>query len=111
MAKSQIRLLLADEHPMLRTGLRTVLGAEPDLLVVGEAGDGAAAVALVRRLKPDVVLMSPRLPRRDGAAATRDIVASGQSARVLLLAADLADPIAAAGLRAVCCPQTLRPRC
>jgi DNA-binding NarL/FixJ family response regulator len=100
VAKSQIRLLVADEHPMLRTGLRTVLGAEPDLVVIGEAGDGAAAVALVRRLQPDVVLMAPRLPLRDGAAATRDIVASGQSVRVLLLAADLADPIAAAGLRA-----------
>ncbi len=100
MAKSQIRLLVADEHPMLRTGLRTVLGAEPDLVVVGEAGDGAAAVALVRRLHPDVVLMAPRLPRRDGAAATRDILASGQAARVLLLATDLADPIAVAGLRA-----------
>jgi DNA-binding NarL/FixJ family response regulator len=93
-------MLVADEHPMLRTGLRTVLGAEPDLAVVGEAGDGAEAIALVRRLQPDVVLMAPRLPRRDGAAATRDILAAGESVRVLLLAADVSDPVAAAALRA-----------
>jgi DNA-binding NarL/FixJ family response regulator len=100
MPKSPIRLLVADGQPMLRTGLRTVLGAEPDLAVVGEAGDGAEAFALARRLRPDVVLMATRMPRADGAAATRDIVAMGLSVRVLLLAADLADPVAAAALRA-----------
>jgi DNA-binding NarL/FixJ family response regulator len=98
--KSPIRLLVADGQPILRTGLRTVLGAEPDLAVIGEAGDGAEAFALARRLRPDVVLMAPRMPRADGAMATRDIVATGLSVRVLLLAADLADPIAAVALRA-----------
>ncbi len=77
MPKSPIRLLVADGQPMLRTGLRTVLGAEPDLAVVGEAGDGAEAFALARRLRPDVVLMAPRMPLVDGATATRDIVATG----------------------------------
>jgi DNA-binding NarL/FixJ family response regulator len=100
VSKSPIRLLIADEQPMLRTGLRTVLGVEQDLAVVGEAGDAAAAVAQVRRLKPDVVLMAARLPRKDGAAATRDILATGVSVRVLLLAADVGDPVAAAALRA-----------
>jgi DNA-binding NarL/FixJ family response regulator len=100
MPKSPIRLLVADGQPMLRTGLRTVLGAEPDLAVIGEAGDGAEAFALAIRLRPDVVLMAPRMPRADGAVATRDIVATGLSVRVLLLAADLADPIVAAALRA-----------
>ncbi len=100
MSTSPIRLLVADGQPMLRTGLRTVLGAEPDLTVVGEAGDGAAAVALVRRLKPDVVLLAPRLPGQDGAATTRDILATAVPVRVLLLAVDVADPVAAAALRA-----------
>jgi len=85
---------------MLRAGLRTVLGAEPDLAVVGEAGDGAEAFALARRLRPDVVLMATRMLGADGAAATRDVVATGLSVRVLLLAADLADPVGVAALRA-----------
>ena len=97
MPKSPIRLLVADGQPMLRAGLRTVLGAEPDLAVVGEAGDGAEAFALARRLRPDVVLMATRM---FGAAATRDVVATGLSVRVLLLAADLADPVGVAALRA-----------
>ena len=100
MPKSPIRLLVADGQPMLRAGLRTVLGAEPDLAVVGEAGDGAEAFALARRLRPDVVLMATRLLGADGAAATRDVVATGLSVRVLLLAADLADPVGVAALRA-----------
>ena len=100
MPKSPIRLLVADGQPMLRAGLRTVLGAEPDLAVVGEAGDGAEAFALARRLRPDVVLMATRMLGADGAAATRDVVATGLSVRVLLLAADLADPVGVAALRA-----------
>ena len=66
-----VRILLADDQPLLRTGFRMVLGAEDDLDIVGEAGDGAEAVELARRLQPDVVLMDIRMPRMDGVAATR----------------------------------------
>jgi DNA-binding NarL/FixJ family response regulator len=71
MPASRIRVLLADGQPMLRTGFRTVLGAEPDLDVVGEAGDGPQAVDLARRLRPDLVLMDLLIPRQDGVATTR----------------------------------------
>jgi DNA-binding NarL/FixJ family response regulator len=80
-----VRVLLADDQPLLRTGFRTVLAAVGDLDVVGEAGDGAEAVDLARRLLPDVVLMDVRIPRLDGAAATRAIVRAGLPVRVLIL--------------------------
>src|SRR5512139_3766603 len=73
MSASRLRLLLADGQPLLRTGFRTVLGAEPDVDVVGEAGDGAQAVDLARRLRPDLALVDLHLPRPDGLAATRAI--------------------------------------
>jgi DNA-binding NarL/FixJ family response regulator len=80
-----VRILLADDQPLLRTGFRMVLGGEPDLDIVGEAGDGAEAVELARRLLPDVVLMDIRMPRMDGVAATRTIVAQKLPVRVLIL--------------------------
>ncbi|MFD6609979.1 response regulator [Micromonospora chalcea] len=80
-----VRVLLADDQPLLRTGFRMVLGAEDDLDVVGEAGDGAEAVELARRLLPDVVLMDIRMPRMDGMAATRAIVSARLPVRVLVL--------------------------
>ena len=67
-------MLLADDQPLLRTGFQMVLGTEADLDIVGEATDGVEAVDLARRLLPDVVLMDVRMPRRDGVAATREIV-------------------------------------
>jgi DNA-binding NarL/FixJ family response regulator len=78
-------LLLADDQPLLRTAFRMVLGAEPDLDIVGEASDGAEAVDLARRLLPDVILMDIRMPRQDGVAATRAIVAAKLPVRVLIL--------------------------
>jgi DNA-binding NarL/FixJ family response regulator len=83
-----IRLLLADDQPLLRRGLRALLGAEADLEVVGEAGDGAEVVALARTLRPDVAVMDVRMPRQDGLAATRAIVAAGLPTRVLFFTAE-----------------------
>jgi DNA-binding NarL/FixJ family response regulator len=88
MPASRVRLLLADGQPMLRTGFRTVLSAEPDFDVVGEAGDGTQAVDLARRLRPDVVLMDLLVPRQDGVAATRALPGL---AVLLLLPAPLDD--------------------
>ncbi|CAG7573975.1 DNA-binding NarL/FixJ family response regulator [Barrientosiimonas humi] len=79
-----IRVLLADDHDAIRAGLRMILDAEPDLAVVGEAGDGAACVTNARALRPDVVLMDVRMPRVDGIAATEQIVRE-RLAQVLVL--------------------------
>lgn len=68
-----IRLLVCDDHAVVRSGLRAMLGVHDDLAVVGEAGDGAAAVREAVRLVPDVVLMDMRMPELDGVAATRAI--------------------------------------
>jgi DNA-binding NarL/FixJ family response regulator len=69
----------------VRAGLRMILSAEPDIEVVGEAGDGAEAVAVVDRLRPDVVLMDIRMPGVDGIEATRRIAAARQGVRVVML--------------------------
>jgi DNA-binding NarL/FixJ family response regulator len=79
------RLILVDDQPLLRTGFRMILSAESDLEVVGEAGDGASAVALARRLKPDVVLMDIRMPVMDGIAATRELAGPGVEEPIKIL--------------------------
>lgn len=79
------RVLLADDHELAREALISVLGRESDLEIVGEATDGDAAVALARRLRPDLVLMDVRMPGTDGLAATRSIKADLPTTRVLLL--------------------------
>ena len=81
----KIRVLLADDHAVLRAGLRALLSAEPDIEVVGEAADGQEAVALVERLKPDVVVMDITMPRLDGLRATRQITTHHPEIRVLVL--------------------------
>jgi DNA-binding NarL/FixJ family response regulator len=80
-----IRLLIADDHPVVRDGLRGMLASEPDFEVVGEAASGAEAVRLVEREGPDVVLMDLQMPDVDGVAATTEIVARFPRTRVLVL--------------------------
>ena len=80
-----IRVLIADDQAMVREGFGALLAAQPDLLVVGSAPDGAAAVAAARRLDPDVVLMDVRMPVMDGLEATRRLLTPGASVRVLIL--------------------------
>ncbi|GIF46802.1 LuxR family two component transcriptional regulator [Asanoa ferruginea] len=80
-----VRVLLADDQPLVRAGLRVLIADTPDLQVVGEAGTGIQAVALTRELDPDVVVMDIRMPAMDGIAATRMIVEGGAAARVIML--------------------------
>ena len=79
------RVLLVDDDPLVRTGLRMVLGSAEDLEVVGEVGDGADAVDAVHRHRPDVVLMDVRMPRMDGLAATAAVTALPAAPRVIVL--------------------------
>ena len=80
-----IRVLVVDDHPVVRSGLIGMLDIEDDLEIVGEAGDGEEALLRVAELAPDVVLMDLRMPRLDGAGATARIVAAWPSSRVLVL--------------------------
>lgn len=80
-----IRILLVDDHPVVRHGLRGMLDAEPDLAVVGEAGDGVAGVELAAELAPDIVLMDLRMPDGDGVEATARILARLPGTRVVVL--------------------------
>jgi CheY-like chemotaxis protein len=80
-----IRLLVADDHPVVRDGLRGMLTGQPDLEVVGKAANGAEAVAMVPRLRPDVVLMDLRMPGMDGVEAIRKLRTSSPDVRVLVL--------------------------
>jgi DNA-binding NarL/FixJ family response regulator len=80
-----IRVLAADDHPLVRAGLAAVVGAEPDMELVGEAATGHDAVALYRDRRPDVVLMDLRMPGMDGLAATRAILSEFPAARIVVL--------------------------
>ena len=92
-----IRVFLVDDQAMIRQGLRMILEAEPDLTIVGEAADGAEAVAFVPAAKPDVVLMDVRMPKLDGIAACEQICAAAKPPRVLMLTTfDLEDYVYAA---------------
>jgi DNA-binding NarL/FixJ family response regulator len=80
-----IRVVLADDHPVVREGLRGMLAAEPGIEVVADAASGAEAVAVAARYRPDVVLMDLRMPHGDGVTATAEIVAATPAVRVVVL--------------------------
>ena len=95
-----IRVLLVDDQPLVRAGLRTLLEDESDIEVVGEAADGDEAVALVGALTPDVVLMDIRMPVVDGIEATKRITAQGSTARIVILTTFDLDEYVFSALRA-----------
>ncbi len=80
-----IRVAIVDDQAMVRAGFRMIVGSQTDMEVAGEAGDGQAAIELVRRERPDVILMDIRMPRVDGIAATRQITVAGTPTRVVIL--------------------------
>jgi DNA-binding NarL/FixJ family response regulator len=80
-----IRVLMADDHPVVRTGIRAMIAHESDMSVVAEASDGAEVVALYGQHRPDVVLMDLRMPRQDGITSIRAIVADDPEARIVAL--------------------------
>nr|WP_042183854.1 response regulator transcription factor [Kibdelosporangium sp. MJ126-NF4] len=93
-----IRVVLVDDQELMRVGFRMVLGAQPDMEIVGEAGDGEAAVKLAAQLRPDVVLMDVRMPVLDGVEATKLITEAG-TAKVLVMTTFDLDEYALTALR------------
>ena len=81
----KIKVLIVDDHQVVRQGLRTFLELQEDVLVVGEAGDGQSAVEMVRQLNPDIVLMDLVMPRLDGISATRQVKSLGSDVKVIAL--------------------------
>jgi len=86
-----IRILIADDHAILRKGIRALLSTEPDMEVVGETADGVETVAQARVLRPDVILMDLMMPNMDGIEATREITAEHPGVRILVLTSFAAD--------------------
>ncbi len=100
MERAKVRILVADDHPMLREGLVAVLGTQPDFDVVGEAVDGAEAVRLAERLQPDVILLDLEMPNVDGVAALERLKEGGIEARTIVFTAYDTDRRILAALRA-----------
>jgi two-component system, NarL family, invasion response regulator UvrY len=95
-----IRVAIADDHALVREGLRRMIGGSDTLEVVGEAADGAEAIALVRELCPDVLLLDISMPRKDGIEATSEITAMGVETRILILSMHADEQYALRTLRA-----------
>jgi NarL family two-component system response regulator LiaR len=85
MAGPPIRVLIADDHPLVREGLRIVLQSQPDMLLVAEATNGVEAVAQALALRPDVIVMDLKMPAKDGLAATSEIIRAWPEARIIIL--------------------------
>ncbi|NLG21752.1 MAG: response regulator transcription factor [Actinomycetales bacterium] len=100
MDDAPIRVFLVDDQELVRAGFRMVLDAQDDMTVVGEAGDGAAALAAVPQARPDVVLMDIRMPRMDGVEATRRLSEAGDRPKVLVLTTFDLDEYAFSALKA-----------
>ncbi|MBB5777635.1 response regulator transcription factor [Nonomuraea jabiensis] len=94
-----IRVVMVDDDPMVRTGLRLILGGEPDLDLVGEAGDGKQAMDVIRDLRPDVVLMDIRMPEQDGLVTTELLLSRPAPPRILVLTTFDADDLVLRALR------------
>ena len=83
--KNEIRIVIADDHPIMRQGLRQVIEMEPDLNVVGEAGDGSEALRVIEQLRPDVAILDVDMPHQDGFQVARELAARGNPAAVIFL--------------------------
>jgi two-component system NarL family response regulator len=82
--KRKIRVILADDHPVVRDGLATMVNQQPDMEVVAEAGDGDEAIALYEQHKPDVMVLDLRMPKRDGVAVVQRVLEGNPKACILI---------------------------